>query len=202
MPNFPDTRHSLIDRVRDPSDADAWRDFAAAYGPAVYRLARKRGLQAADADDLTQGVLLSVSRAVGDLKLDPARGRFRSWLATIARNAAVNALSRRPLDAAVGGSAVLHLLAQHPESDDQTRDALRLETRRALFRLAATRVREELGAATWEAYRLTAIEGMSADAAAARLGKTTGAVYAARGRVTRRLREEVDRHRDDLDEEG
>jgi RNA polymerase sigma-70 factor (ECF subfamily) len=201
MPNFPDTRHSLIARVRDPSDAEAWRDFAAAYGPAVYRLARKRGLQPADADDLTQKVLIAVSRAVGGWEPDPARGRFRSWLSTIARNAAVNALSRRPPDAAAGGSAVLELLAGQPESDDQTRDALRLETRRALFRLAAARVREELGGATWEAFRLTAIEGLTAEVAAARLGKTVGAVYAARGRVTRRLRDEVDRHRDDLAEE-
>jgi len=200
MPNFPDTRHSLIARVRDPGDADAWRDFAAAYGPAVYRLARRRGLQPADADDLTQGVLLSVSRAVGDWRPDPARGRFRAWLATIARNAAVNALTRRPPDAAAGGSGVIELLAEHPIPDERTLDALRLETRRAVFRSAAARVRDELGGGAWEAFRLTALEGMSAEAAAARLGKSAGAVYAARGRVTRRLREEVERHPVDHEE--
>ena len=202
MPLFPDTRDSLVARLAEPDDHEAWREFVAAYGPAVYRLARKRGLQPADADDLTQRVFLAVARAVGGWKPDPARGRFRSWLATIARNAAVNALSRRPPDAAAGGTGLLELLAGQPEPDERTRDAVRLEARRGLFRLAAARVRGEIGEATWEAFRLTAVEGRSAEAAAATLGKTVGAVYAARGRAIRRLREEVERHRDDLDAEA
>lgn len=194
MPNFPETRESLIARVRNPDDQQAWREFAAIYGPAIYRLARKRGLQPADADDLTQRVFLAVSRAVGDWRPDPRRGRFRSWLATIVRNAAVNALTRRPFDAARGGTSMLEILAEQSASDEPTHSALRFESRRSIFRLAAARVRAEFSEATWAAFFLTSVEGLSVDEAAARLGKTTGALYAARGRVMNRLREEVERH--------
>lgn len=194
MPLFPETRHSLIARVCNRGDQEAWREFVAVYVPAVYRLARTRGLQPADADDLTQQVLMAVSHAVADWEPDPARGRFRSWLATIVRNAAVNALTRQPPDAAAGGSDVLDLLWEQPAPGDTTGEALRLEARRGLFRLAAARVRENVGRATWEAFRLTAVDGRSAEEAAAALGKTAGAIYAARGRVVRRLREEIERH--------
>lgn len=194
MTNFPETRPSLVARVRDPDDQEAWREFVAAYAPAVYRLARRRGLQHADAEDLTQRVLMAVGRAVGGWRPDPARGRFRSWLATIARNAAANALARRRPDAGVGGTDLLDLLAEQPADDEPSRQLVLLEFRRGLFRFAADRVREEFRGGTWEAFRLTAIEGLSAEEAAAELGTTAGAVYTARSRVIRRLREEVGRH--------
>src|SRR5687768_14709327 len=134
MPSFPDTRASLLARVRAAGsggtrDDGAWREFVALYGPAVYRLARHRGLQHADAEDLTQVVFTAVHRAIDGWEADPARGRFRSWLATVVRNAAVNALTRRPRDAAAGRTSVLDLLAGHPEPDERTADALRREYR-------------------------------------------------------------------------
>ena len=194
MTCFPDTRDSLVARVGDAGDQQAWREFTAIYGPAIYRLARRRGLQPADADDLTQRVFLNVGRAVGAWRPDPARGRFRSWLATIVRNAAVNALTRRPPDAAVGGTSMLTLLATQPADEEATRAALRLEARRSLFRSVAERLREEFVPTTWQAFQLTAIDGVAPEAAAATLGKTVGAVYAARGRVMHRLRLEIERH--------
>ena len=193
MPEFPETRLSLIARVRDPAEAEAWREFAAAYAPAIYRLARRRGLQHADAEDVTQRVMTAVSRSVAEWTPDPARGRFRSWLATIARNAAANALARRPPDAAAGGSSVMAILSGHPAAEGPSPDLAELEFRRGLFRAAAERVRSEFRGGTWEAFRLTALGGMPAEAAAAELGVSTGAVYTARSRVIRRLREEVRR---------
>lgn len=192
MPNFPDTRLSLIGRVADPADAEAWREFVGAYAPAVYRLARKGGLQHADAEDVVQSVMTSVGRAVAEWKPDPARGRFRSWLTTIARNAAANAIGRRRPDAA-GGAGMMNLLATRPAADGPSAELIELEFRRGLFRAAAERVRAEFRDGTWEAFRLTTLGGMSAEAAAAELGTTPGAVYTARSRVIRRLREEVGR---------
>ncbi|HJN10352.1 MAG: hypothetical protein QGG09_11400 [Pirellulaceae bacterium] len=52
MAQLPETRNSLLLKVRDPADADAWIEFAAIYRPVIYRLARRRGLQDADAEDL------------------------------------------------------------------------------------------------------------------------------------------------------
>src|SRR3954452_21808877 len=81
------TRPSLLVRIRDARDREAWGQFVEIYAPLVYDLARRRGLQDADAADLTQEVLRSVSSAIGRLDYDPARGTFRGWLFTVTRNA-------------------------------------------------------------------------------------------------------------------
>src|SRR5947207_123033 len=85
MAEFPPTRASLLLRLRDPRDEEAWREFVQLYTPLVYGYARKQGLQDADAADLSQEVLGAVAGAVGRLEYDPARGAFRNWLFTIVR---------------------------------------------------------------------------------------------------------------------
>jgi DNA-directed RNA polymerase specialized sigma24 family protein len=80
-----ETRPSLLLRLREPADQEAWRHFVDAYGPMVYRYARQRGLQDADAADLTQIVLLQVSGSVRRFDYDPQRGRFRGWLFGLVR---------------------------------------------------------------------------------------------------------------------
>src|SRR5919197_2744578 len=82
----PLTRASLLVRLRDPNDADAWSEFVRLYAAVIYGFARKHGLQDADAADLTQEVLRAVAGAVGRLEYDPARGSFRGWLFTVVRN--------------------------------------------------------------------------------------------------------------------
>ena len=89
MAPLPETRNSLLLQVRNPRDAAAWEQFVAIYRPAVYRLARREGLQDADAEDLAQGVLLSVSKAIGEWEKDEKRGTFRAWLLRVARNAII-----------------------------------------------------------------------------------------------------------------
>src|SRR6516165_1927846 len=85
MAEIPSTRASLLVRLRDPRDGEAWRQFVDLYAPLVYGYARKQGLQDADAADLSQEVLRAVAGAVGRLEYDPARGAFRNWLFTVVR---------------------------------------------------------------------------------------------------------------------
>src|SRR5947209_18390456 len=84
MADVPSTRLSLLARLRDARDHDAWSDFVGLYAPVIYRFARRHGLQDADAADLTQDVLRGVAGGIDRLDLDPQRGRFRSWLFTLA----------------------------------------------------------------------------------------------------------------------
>ena len=191
MAEFPETRASLILRLRTDADQEAWGEFVEIYRPVIYRFARRRGLQHADAEDLAQQVLASVAAAVHRWQPDETRGRFRTWLGRIAHNRIINALTRRAPDRAVGGESANDLLAGQPAGAGPDSDLLRIEYRREVFQWAARQIRGEFQPETWVAFWQTAVEGRPAAEVAAMIGKTAGAVYAARGRVMRRLREKV-----------
>ena len=127
MVHLPETRNSLLLKVRDPADAVAWEEFVAIYRPLIYRLARRRGLQDADAEDLAQRVLVSVSEAIRTWEKDERRGTFRAWLLRVARNAIINALTRTRPDAAVGGTSVMEQLEAQgtPNRDRFARSTLK-----------------------------------------------------------------------------
>jgi RNA polymerase sigma factor (sigma-70 family) len=190
--DVPDTRPSLLLRVRDAHDAEAWHEFSAIYRPAILRLARMKGLQAADAEDLAQTVLLAVSRAVERWEPDPVRGRFRTWLQTIARNAALNALTRGFKDKSAADESIDQLLLQTPDVSRLDSQLLQTEYQREVFLRAAGQIRSEFSADTWNSFWLTAVEGMDVDVAARELARSRGSVYASRSRVMKRLKQEVE----------
>lgn len=186
-----DTRVSLLLRLRDRSDAAAWREFAAIYQPVVWRLARHQGLQPADADDLSQQVLSSLAVAIDRWEHDPQRGRFRTWLHQIVRNAILNALTRRRPDRGAGDTSVVELLAAQVARPAIDPALVELEYRREVFVHAARTIRDEFQEESWQAFWRTAVEGEDPADVARNLNKGVGAVYAAKGRVMRRLREVV-----------
>jgi RNA polymerase sigma-70 factor (ECF subfamily) len=188
MSEPPETSESLLVRVRDASDQEAWFEFAEVYRPVIYRLARVRGMQHADAEDLAQQVLMAVSGAIGRWEQDPQRARFRTWLRRVAHNAIINAITRGGPDRAAGGT---DMLTEHPTPEGPDSDLLRTEYRREVFRWAARQIRDEFQTATWDAFWLTAVEGQDAEAVAQMLGKNVGAIYAAKSRIMRRLREKI-----------
>jgi RNA polymerase sigma-70 factor (ECF subfamily) len=191
MSPSPETRPSLLVRLIDRSDQDAWHEFARIYGPVVYRLALRKGLQHADAEDLAQQVLTAVSKAIDRWQIDPARAKFRTWLHRIAHNLIVNALTRAAPDRASGSEGAQAQLNQQAASEGPESDLVRIEFRREVFRWAAEQIRHEFRPATWNAFWLTAVEDQSIEQVAKRLQISCGAIYAARSRVMRRLKEQV-----------
>lgn len=189
MTTTPATRHSLLVRLRDASDQQAWREFVQVYEPVVYGMARKSGLQDADAHDLTQEVLSAVSRAIGDWQPDPERGRFRAWLYRIARNMTINSLSRRAHQPrGTGDTQTVELLAEFACTDPDENPSFELEYRRRAFHRAAQRVQAEVAPATWQAFWLTSVEHAPIAKVAETLQLSKGVIYAARSRVLARLR--------------
>jgi len=188
---FPETRESLLVQVRSPENREAWEEFALIYRPVIYRLARHRGLQDADAQDLAQQVLFAVASAIGGWQKSHPEVRFRHWLRRVARNAIVNALSRRPHDRAVGGSSAQELLREQPAEDLETTAQIEGEYRRELYLRAAQQVRRDVEPDTWRAFELTVIENRSSEQAALELAKPLGTIYAAKSRIMRRLRDAV-----------
>jgi RNA polymerase sigma-70 factor (ECF subfamily) len=192
MSDSPTTRPSLLARLRDARDREAWVRFVELYTPLVHAFARKHGLQDADAADLSQEVLRSVSRAAGRLEYDPARGSFRAWLFTVVRSKLHDFWARqgRP-GRGSGDSGVQELLEGRSARDDELAAAWEREYEQRLFATAAEQVRPEFRPDTWQAFWRTAVEGGSASEVAGELGMTVGAVYVAKSRVLARLRERV-----------
>ena len=152
-------------------------------------MALRRGLQLADAEDVTQRVFVAVARKLKEWNVD-ATGSFRAWLLTVTRNAVINALARQPKSAARGGTSTIQRLGQQPERSSLG-DELHREYQRAEFRRAAAEAEHEFEPATWQAFWLTAVEQQETADVASKLGKSSGSVYAARSRVMRRIREKV-----------
>jgi RNA polymerase sigma-70 factor (ECF subfamily) len=188
-----ETRHSLLARLHEPRDEQAWREFVAIYQPLVYRLIRGRGLQDADAQELTQDALVAVAKAIERGAADFEGGSFRGWLSRIARNMMINYLTRRrPGQQGGGGSDFQRLLAEQPAADDEQATLFDLEQKREVFRWAAEQIRASFQPATWHAFWQTSVENQPIADVAASLGLSIGAVYAARSRVMARLKQTID----------
>lgn len=191
MDESPATRRSLIVKLRDPADTDAWREFMALYEPLVYRLVRRNGVQDADAQDLCQEVFQALARSID--RWDPERGSFRAWLSGIARHLLINFLSRGKAWSRGSGSTSVHRwLAELPADDPEATALFEAEYRRNVFAWAVERVREEFSPSTWQAFWQSAVEGRAPKEVAAELGMTVGALYVARSRVLSRLRRRVE----------
>jgi RNA polymerase sigma-70 factor (ECF subfamily) len=191
LSEFPETRDSLLVQVQDPANRDAWELFARIYRPVIVRIARARGLQHADAQDLSQQVLMAVASAIGDWEKRDESTRFRHWLSRVTKNAILNALMRRPGDQAVGGSTVEDLLRQAVDRDGATTALIETELRRELYLRAAEVVKVEFRPDSWQAFELSVAGDLTTEEVAAQLGKSVGAIYTARSRIMFRLREVI-----------
>jgi RNA polymerase sigma-70 factor (ECF subfamily) len=196
----PLTRASLLVQLRSGSNHVAWQEFVKLYGPVIYGFARKRGLQDADAADLMQDVLRSVSGAIGRLDYDRKQGTFRGWLFTITRNKVFNFLSARRLRPQATGDTNTHqLLGSQPDGQDVS-EAWEMEYQRRLASLAMEQIKGEFQENTWKAFWLTAVEGASAAEVSKQVGLSAGAIYVAKSRVLARLKEVIETMR--REEEG
>ena len=191
MNSVPPTQPTLLVRIRDAHDQVAWERFVDLYAPLVYGFLRKRGLQDADAADLTQDVLRQVSVAVQRLEYDRRRGSFRGWLFTIVQNRLTDHWRREGLrEHGAGDSNVLAQLndVAQPNDSSEEWDA---DYQRQLFQYATGIIKQDFTEATWQAFWKTAVDGQSGQEVANQLSLTIAAVYLAKGRVMSRLKEQI-----------
>ncbi len=196
MPDAPQTQPSLLVRLRDARDERAWAQFVDVYAPLVYGYVRRRGLQDADAADLTQVVLRVVASAIQKLDYNPERGSFRGWLFTIVRTKLASFLGRRPEVQGTGDTSTHRLLEAQPAPDAEVQ-AWETEYDQRLFAWAAEQVRGQVRDATWQAFWQTAVEGKPGKEVAASLGMTLAAVRLAKSRVVARLKALVQQAQDE-----
>lgn len=188
----PETKPSLLVRIRDHGDESSWSRFIEIYAPLVYSFLRGRGLQDADAADLTQDVMASVATAVKSFNYEPELGTFRGWLFTVVQNRLRNYWRRRSRRVEGTGDTQAHKdLLEHPDASNGDLDQWDREHERHVFRHAAEQVRSAVRDSTWQAFWMTAVEGQPANRTAEQLGLTVAAVHLAKGRVLARIKEHI-----------
>jgi RNA polymerase sigma-70 factor, ECF subfamily len=192
-----ETRATLLLRIRDPQNKEAWREFIDLYHPLISAVASKFGLQSADAEELSQNVLMTVMQKQEQYRPNGQTGSFRRWLATVARNAAISQLRSRNRLPVIGGTdAMLRIHEQVPAPADDMQTEYLQEEQKQLFAWASEQVQSRSDPTTWSAFWLTTITQLSVEETAKQLNMTTGQVYVARSRILKRLRETVQQYTD------
>jgi RNA polymerase sigma-70 factor (ECF subfamily) len=187
------TRVSLLGRLRQsPLDEAAWAQFVEHYGPRIYAWCRKWHLQEADAQDVTQDVLLRLARKMKDFTYDPSKS-FRAWLKTLTSHAWSDFVNARDRPGLGTGDALVHAALESTEAREDLVKHLEEEFDRELLETAMLRVRLRVAPQTWEAFRLTALEGLSGAEAAGRIPMQVAQVFVAKRRVQKMLQQEIAR---------
>jgi RNA polymerase sigma factor (sigma-70 family) len=183
VPSDTPTRPSLLVRLRDPRDAESWETFVRVYAPVVFAYCRRAGVQDADAADVTQEVLAQVARSIRGFDYRPERGRFRDWLRTVTRHKLARHFRKPAPTEAVDGLETVVAADPDPAWDEAFNARV--------LQAALEHARPAFEPATWRAFELTWLAGRPAQEVAAEVGLAIDAVYAAKSRVLKRLREEV-----------
>jgi RNA polymerase sigma factor (sigma-70 family) len=188
------TRATLLGRLyrSGAADENAWREFVDHYGRQIYKWCRHWQLQDADAEEVTQQVLVQLLAKMKDFVYDPSQS-FRAWLKTVTHHAWRNLVtSRQHMLAGSGDSRYWEQLITIAARDDLVQ-RLEQEFDRELLETAIVRVRLRVAPHNWEAFRLTAFDGEEPREVAQRLAMKIANVYAARSNVQRLLREEIEK---------
>jgi RNA polymerase sigma-70 factor (ECF subfamily) len=191
------TRPSLLLRLRHAGDTAAWQAFVDVYGPLIYRHGRRRGLQDADAADLTQEVLFQVSRSIQTFEYRPEQGRFRDWLGTVTENKIRTFLTRQAGTAQARGEAgpidPLASVAAGEQDTQWTEDF-----NRHILHLALTRIQPHFEEHVWRAFESVWRDDHPPGQVARDLGQGIDWVYMVKARVLKRLQEEVQELAEDM----
>jgi len=181
------TSASLLERLADRDDSEAWRRLVDLYTPLIRGWLGRNGLPASDADDVTQDVLGVVARELPAFRHNGRVGAFRAWLRAIATNCLRRAWRERRRRRDWGDLGPLLEQLEDPASD-LSRIWEREHDRHVLDRMLAA-IEPDFRPETWAAFRRLALDGLPAREVAGELGVTPNAVLIARSRVLRRLRE-------------
>jgi RNA polymerase sigma-70 factor (ECF subfamily) len=179
------TSLTLLERLRQPADQEAWAQFVKLYTPLLYRWARRAGLQEPDAADLVQDVLGLLLRKLPAFRYD-RRGSFRSWLRVVTLNKWRERLRRAAVVPLTNSEGLDQVVTPDPCADFEE-----AEYRQQLVGRALCLLEPEFSPTAWSAFQEHVVAGRDAAEVAADLGISIGTVYAAKSRILTRLRRQL-----------
>ncbi|MCI0683010.1 MAG: sigma-70 family RNA polymerase sigma factor [Gemmataceae bacterium] len=190
-PGSGNTSASLLGRLGlNPNDPAAWHEFVERYGPRILQWCRHWKLQEADADDVTQIVLINVARQMRSFRYDPAKS-FRGWLKTVAHAAWCDWLETQKRPGKGSGDTEMLKMLGSLEARDDLAQKLEAQYDAELLQIALAQVQLRVQPHTWEAFRLMTFEGLPGAEVAARLDMKVGTVFVAKSKVQKMVQEQV-----------
>jgi RNA polymerase sigma-70 factor (ECF subfamily) len=181
------TSASLLQRLRQPGEPTAWDQFVKLYTPLLYYWARRAGLQESDAADLVQDVFVVLLRELPRFTYDRGQS-FRGWLRQVTLNHWRDHCRRGARGPRQADGADPDALADPADGSTFEEE----EYRQYLVGRALRLMQANFEPVTWKACWEHVVSGRPAAAVAAELGITENAVYIAKCRVLRHLREQLD----------
>lgn len=185
------TQPALLIRLGDRDDRVAWHEFCHRYGELIRSFARHANLQPADCDDVLQDVLMGLTKSMPGFRYDKSKGKFRSYLKTIALHAifarARNRKREVDIDEIKSSSQGLTL------SNEAVERLWDLQWRQYHLRQAMRQIEAEFNEADRAAFNQYGINGLGAAETAESLGMTLEQVYQAKSRILRRLGHLIER---------
>lgn len=183
--DWPTTSERLLGELVEGRNSEAWSYFAQIYGAVLQRFCERRGLQPVDAEDVVQQVLVAVSRQIANFEVRPDKGRFRSWLATIANRAAWRTKQRLTARAPVS-------LEQIPELEEPTDSSWKVDFNEAVLEVLLDRLRRSLSELEYAVFERTWKKNERAADVARDLQRPLGWVYRVGRKAEQRLRQEIE----------
>ena len=185
------TQPTLLVRLGDRDDRAAWHEFCHRYGELIRSFARHANLQPADCDDVLQDVLMGLTKAMPGFRYDKSKGKFRSYLKTIALHAIFARLRAKKQDVAIDDvKSSAKGLALSNEAIEHLWD---LQWRQYHLRHAMRQIEAEFNEADRAAFNQYAVNGLGAAETAQALNMSVDQVYQAKSRILRRLENLIDR---------
>lgn len=180
------TRPSLLLRVRDSADEEAWAEFYELYAPLLYRFARAQGLNHTDAEEVRSQCCMSLVRQIPTFEYDRQKGGFKGWLRTMVSRRVIDRLRKRREQQIESAD-----LRRVPNADAPADEIWEQQWREQHLRFCVQAVRGQVTETTWETFRLLVEEGLSVADVCQRLSVTQNQVYKARARMLALVREKM-----------
>ncbi|MFH1417663.1 MAG: sigma-70 family RNA polymerase sigma factor [Planctomycetota bacterium] len=180
------TRASLLVRIKDRHDTEAWRMFDAIYRPMLYRFSVSRGLDHAQAEDVVQQCMVAVNSHINSFEYDPRKGRFKGWLRTMVNNRIRNLARDRHEQLAE--SQDFRRGQQCEQSPEELFDKLWMDEH---LKHCLLMIREEVEDATFRAFSCYVIEEQPVEKVCEELGITANRLYKIKWRLTQKLSEKM-----------
>ncbi len=188
------TRYTLIQRVKDPKNEDAWASFIGAYEGYIHSVLQRVGISRDEAIDLSQEILLKLWKELPSFNYEPNRGKFRSWLYQIIRNTAYSHLKARHSEQ----QRIDLYFKDNQEGSGQIDELMREEWKAHICQKALDNLRGTFTDQSVEIFEKT-LAGQEVSELAVSYGVKENTIYRIKNRVKERLIVEIKRIREDLE---